>query len=376
MSKDKTQKKEFLVTFYVKNGDGSNELFNIAPIKSSIVSGEEEKVHEFCAAKMKENNFVRCCSIMEKEVTERNVFDGCGIIANPYYKEDNGAKLVVEKENKQIDDDAYADKKFEVKLDHEEKVIRLGSYFYDLKGVLICEATEADKEKYACGRFMTFPIVEDSWEVREDDCIADGIQYLEIGKKGDVIPLAAVRDAADYNAREHDCGYEELLMDLEQHGITVSNRKHKDSSEQLSDTIVLSIEKVFGDRYRIDSDYESYYVPRRFFYVGDDDELYEDNRDENGKPGFYQRKLITRIVDDVWGLSWFFNKPNLRVLVTAITESGFGFAPNKLSTIPSDWYYTIQTLEKEINKELDEKHKKYPNDYFKRKRPDVFVEKK
>ena len=62
--------------------------------------------------------------------------------------------------------------------------------------------------------------------------------------------------------------------------------------------------------------------------------------------------------------------------VTAITESGFGFAPNKLSTIPSDWYYTIQTLEKEINKELDEMHKKYPDDYFKRKRPDVFDEKK
>ena len=37
-------------------------------------------------------------------------------------------------------------KKIRVELDHEQKVIRLGCWFYDLKGVLIAEATDEDKE--------------------------------------------------------------------------------------------------------------------------------------------------------------------------------------------------------------------------------------
>ena len=48
-------------------------------------------------------------------------------------------------------------KKIRVELDHEQKVIRLGCWFYDLKGVLIAEATDEDKEKYHCGKFMTYP---------------------------------------------------------------------------------------------------------------------------------------------------------------------------------------------------------------------------
>jgi len=376
MSKDKKKKREFLVTFYVKNADSSNQLFNIAPVKSSIMFGDEELIQEFCAAKMKANTFVRCCSIMEKDVTERNVFDGCGIIDNPYYKEDKDTRLVVDREDKQIDEEAYEDKKIKVKLDNEQKVIRLGPYFYDLKGVLISEATEEEKNKYMCGPYMTYPIVEDNWEVRDDDCIIDGIQYLEVGKKGDVVTLESISEAAEYNAQEQVSGYEDILMDLESHGITVSNRKKLDSSEELSDTIVLRIEKVLGDRYRIDSDDDSYYLPKRFFYIGDDDELYVDERDEYGRPGRNQHMLIKRIVDDIWGLSYFFNKPNLRVLVTAIEESGLGYAPDNLKTIPSDWYYTIQTLEKEINKALDEKHKENPDYYFREKRPDVFVDKK
>ena len=38
-------------------------------------------------------------------------------------------------------------KKIRVELDHEQKVIHLGCWFYDLKGVLIAEATEEDKKK-------------------------------------------------------------------------------------------------------------------------------------------------------------------------------------------------------------------------------------
>ena len=118
---------------------------------------------------------------------------------------------------------------FEIKLDHEQKVIRLGSYFYDLKGVLIREATDEDRQKYYCNKYVTFPIVDNDWLV----------------------------------------------------------------------------------------------------YDGD-----------------------------------------------AITDNGFGSQRYQLEPIPKDWFYTVQTLEGEINRELEELHKKHPNEYNKGKRPDVFEEKK
>ena len=135
------------------------------------------------------------------------------------------------------------------------------------------------------------------------------------------------------------------------------------------DTIVIGMDKQGDKSFRMDSDWGGYYIPRRFFHVGKDDELYE--IDEEGKPSPYQQKLVTRIVDDVWGLSWFFNKPNLRVLITAITENGFGFVRDKLGPIPKDWFYTVQTLEAEINRELDKMHQEYPDDYNRSKRPDI-----
>ena len=81
------------------------------------------------------------------------------------------------------------------------------------------------------------------------------------------------------------------------------------------------------------------------------------------------------IVDDVTGLSWFFNKPNLRVLLVSVSEYNFGLGPNEYAPIPKDWFYTVQTLESEINRELEDIHNKYPNDYFKGKRPDIVEEK-
>jgi hypothetical protein len=80
-------------------------------------------------------------------------------------------------------------KKIKVELDHEQKVIHLGCWFYDLKGVLIAEATEEDKKKYYCDKYMTYPIVDDDWFVRDDDFISEGIASLTIGRKGDTIPL-------------------------------------------------------------------------------------------------------------------------------------------------------------------------------------------
>ena len=165
------------------------------------------------------------------------------------------------------------------------------------------------------------------------------------------------------------------LQDLERHGITVSNRKSRDSAEELPDNIVIGIDKLGEKRFRMDADWGSYYIPRRFFFVGEDDELYESDGDD-GKPSAFNQKLLTRIVDDVWSLSWFFNKPNLRVLVTAVTDNGFGFQRSQLGPIPKDWFYTVQTLEGEINRKLDEMHQQYPDNYNRAKRPDIVEEKK
>jgi quercetin dioxygenase-like cupin family protein len=262
-----------------------------------------------------------------------------------------------------------SDKNVRVELDKEEKVIRLGSYFYNLKGVLIKKATDEEKKKCYCYDYMTYPIVDDDWMVRNDDCIADGIERLIIGKKGNVVPLRALKDALDDNANEYNCSYSDVLVNLERHGITISNRVAYNSKEELSDTIVLEIGKVAIGGYRIDSHYQSYYIPRRFCVVGKDDELYHlinnwgSNEDKMGS------NIIDIIAEDVYAISWFFNKPNLKVLCVAITESGFGFMPNKDADIPKDWFYTLQTLDNDINRKVEELHKEYPG-FYEDKLPD------
>ena len=145
-------------------------------------------------------------------------------------------------------------KKIQVELDHENKVIRLGCWFYDFKGVLIAEATDEDKEKYYCGKYMTYPIVDDDWEVREDECIKDGIADLVIGKKGDTIPLIKLRDVLNLNAEERSGDYSDILNDVERHGITVSNRLKDNPQQELPEIITLEIYKIRKkeDIYRID----------------------------------------------------------------------------------------------------------------------------
>ena len=135
-------------------------------------------------------------------------------------------------------------KKIRVELDHENKVIRLGCWFYDLKGVLIAEATDEDKEKYYCGKYMTYPIVDDNWEVREDECIKDGIADLIVGRKGDTIPLLRLQSVLDLNAEERSGDYSDILVDAERHGISVSNRKLDDPQQELSETITLKIYRI------------------------------------------------------------------------------------------------------------------------------------
>lgn len=375
----------YLVTYYTKNtNEKTKEDFKEVPYKSFDVEFQEDKLFEYIFAYFEKNAFVCYCSVMKKDWSGGKEYDMYCTVVNPNYRE-----RPIKHEYKHLDADdvivkdalnkahmgSYEPlhKGFEVNLESEQKVIRLGAYFYDLKGVLICEATEADKEKYYREKFITFPIVDDDWRVYDGKEICDGIEHLIVGKKGDTIPLAALREAADFNAREHWCAYDEQLVDLERHDITISNRKAKNSAEEFSDNVVIGIDKLSDKRFRMDSDWGGYYIPRRFFHVGDDDELYE--TDEEGKPTSYQQKLVTRIVDDVWSLSWFFNKPNLRVLVTAITDNGFGFQRNQLGPIPKDWYYTVQTLESEINRALDDLHQKHPDDYNRCKRPDIVEDK-
>lgn len=379
--------KKYLLIYNIKNKDEhSKEAFKTIPYKSIEVATSEDRLIKLIDADMKKNPFILNCMVMHKNWNSESEWHLKFMVKNMFYNEElvpHENKPVVAEERK-IDDYvnqanmatyAPSHEGFEIKLEHEQKVIRLGSYFYDLKGVLVCEATDEDRKKYYCDKYVTFPIVDNDWRVYDGDSIADGIEHLIVGKKGDTIPLAAFREAADYNAREHDCSYEDQLLDLERHGITVSNRKFRDSAEEFTDNIVIGIDKLGEKRFRMDSDWGGYYIPRRFFYVGDDDELYESDGDDD-KPSMYNQKLITRIVDDVWGLSWFFNRPKLRVLVTAITDNGFGFQRNLLGPIPKDWFYTVQTLENEINRKLDEMHKEYPDDYNRGKRPDVFEEKK
>ena len=374
---------EYLVTYYVKNTNSAKDIFNVIPYASSVVNGSENEVLELVASKLKKNPFFRCCSVMDHCSGNKKVFETKFILDNPHFKEDalqKEFKVLESVDHKEIDDSGKnvnesartedVRKSFEVKLDHEKKVICIGAYFYDLKGVLICEATEEDKKKYYCNRFITFPIVDEDWKVLEDEDISDGLERLIVGKTGDTIPLGALKDAADYNAREHVCGYDELLVGLERKGITISNRKAIDSPEELSDTVVIELSKIPGKHhFRLDSHQDSYYIPRRFFHVGTDDELYQDAREGKKQTQYLYDKIVQQIADDVFSLSWFFHKPNLKVLVIAYAEESDASHRYKIGPVPTDWFYTVQTLEGDINRKLDDMYKEEPDKFYKEKRP-------
>lgn len=374
---------EYLVTYYVKNTNSAKDIFNVIPYASSVVTGSENEVLELVASKLKKNPFFRCCSVMDHCSGNKKVFETKYVLDNPHFKEDalqTKFKVLESVDHKEIDDSGKnvnesartedVRKSFEVKLDHEKKVIRIGAYFYDLKGVLICEATEEDKKKYYCNRFITFPIVDEDWRVLEDEDISDGLERLIIGKTGDTVPLAALKDAADYNAREHVCGYDELLVGLERRGITISNRRAIDSPDELSATVVIELSKIPGKHhFRLDSHQDSYYIPRRFFHVGTDDELYQDAREGKQQTQYTYDKIVQQIADDVYSLSWFFHKPNLKVLVIAYAEESDASYRYEIGPVPTDWFYTVQTLEGDINRKLDDMYKEEPDKFYKEKRP-------
>ena len=230
MKKEKT----ILLTYYIKNTDEQTKnAFDTVPYKSTELTISDDRLVKLIEADMKKCPFIRSCTVMEKNWSSVPEFHLIFTVTNPFYSEAPIPQEYkpVEAENRKIDD--FVNKAnmttyepshqgFEIKLESEQKVIRLGSYFYDLKGVLICEATDEDCKKYYCEKYVTFPIVDEDWRVYDGDSIADGIEHLIVGKKGDTIPLAALKEAADYNAHEHDCTYEDQLLDLERHEITKS----------------------------------------------------------------------------------------------------------------------------------------------------------
>ena len=259
-------------------------------------------------------------------------------------------------------------KKIKVELDHEQKVIYLGCWFYDLKGVLIAEATEEDKKKYYCGKFMTYPIVDDDWQVRDDECISVGIGSLVVGKKGETIPLIKLQEVLDLNAEERSGDYSDILNDAERHGLTISNRMEDNPQEEFPETITLEIDKIRKtDVYRIDSDWKGYYIPRRFCHVGKDGILYQ-GIDEKENEGSQYQKIVYQIADDVNCLSWFFNKHNLKVRCQN-ARSNDDAQPGNEHSIPDDWHISLKTLEEDINSEIERMQGEYPGDYNRQKRP-------
>lgn len=376
----------YLVTYYIKNNDvATKDIFEYIPSKSEELTMTHDQLMKLINSKFQQFPYLRCVTVMEKLWKSHKDYDLKFTAKNLYYSETPATKDYNLEDFENRDMKKYANeaffskyevnhKGFEINLEKEEKVICLGAYFYILKGVLICEASEDEKEKYDCDKYMVYPIVDDDWLVYEGDEICDNIESLIIGKKGDTLLLKDLQVAINYSVRENICEYECLLLDVERCGITVSNRKSLDSNEELSDTIVLEISNIGNNHFSIKSNRDSYYIAERYFIVGKDDELYESNDDYNLNQ--YHKTIVSRIVDDVYGLSYFFNKPNLRVLVTARVLKDERNHEYEYVTIPKDWFYTVQTLESEINRELDELHKQYPNSYNKKKRPDVFEEKK
>jgi hypothetical protein len=257
----------------------------------------------------------------------------------------------------------------------EKKVIRIGSYFFKLKGYLVKEADEDEKKKYYCGKYMTYPIVDDDFKVMDDDDITDGIEMLVIGCEGDTVPLAAIHAAAEDNAVERNCDFADIMVNLERHGITLSNRVAYDSEEEFPDEVVVCLDpRVMGiDCFRLDPQRGSYYLPQRFCYIKDG-ELYMDYRDDkkNENPNEID-KIYYQLAEELWNLAWFFNKKNLHIRVKTYTPNGYsyGFGPNELADITDEWPDCIKRLESQVNEKFRKMCEEYPNDYFKGKRKDV-----
>ena len=173
--------KKYLLTYYITNRDEQSKgAFPTIPYKSIEVATSENRIIKLIDADMKKNPFILNCTVMDKEWAGDTEWHLKFMVKNLFYSEEpipHDDKPIAAEERR-IDD--YVNRAnmttydpshqgFEIKLDHEQKVIRLGSYFYDLKGVLICEATDDDRQKYYCNKYVTFPIIDNNWRVYDGD---------------------------------------------------------------------------------------------------------------------------------------------------------------------------------------------------------------
>lgn len=248
---------------------------------------------------------------------------------------------------------------FQIIEEKEKKVIRLGSVYQKLKGYLIKEASEGERNAFN-RPFVTYPVVSDGWRVAE---IGEPIESLVIGKEGDIVPLWAASNAIQQNATDKTLSLSDILVNLESLGITVSNRIAEDSPNEYPDEITV----VIDGNVLLSPAGDNYFVPVRqgAVFAG---ELYQVNDDfyknPNGWSPNVSDRLVKLVADDIFALSWFFNK-KLKVRVRARVETRIG-------DIPEDWVDCIQRFEKDVNAEVREIRDKYPDAYFTGKRKDVF----
>jgi hypothetical protein len=57
------------------------------------------------------------------------------------------------------------------------------------------------------------------------------------------------------------------------------------------------------------------------------------------------------------------------VLVIAYAEESDASHRYEIGPVPTDWFYTVQTLEGDINRKLDDMYKEEPDKFYKEKRP-------
>ena len=164
----------FLLTYYIKNTDDrTKNLFEFVPSKSEELSMTDDQLMKLISSKFQQYPYLRCVTVMEKLWEESTEYKLKFTANNMFYNETPAPRDYDPRniENRDIRDYSNAaffskyevlHKGFEVNLEKEEKVIRLGAYSYKLKGVLVCEASEEEKKKYYCGKYMVYPIVPSS----------------------------------------------------------------------------------------------------------------------------------------------------------------------------------------------------------------------
>ena len=240
---------------------------------------------------------------------------------------------------------------FQFVPDNGKKVIACGAMIYTVNGFVIYPTTEEEQEEKCYDTFRTLPVVDEGYEVIDDEDLNDGIKYHIIGHEGDTVPLGSLRRAINYNARERVCDLADILEDAERHQITVTNL-HPRNGVLLPDTVTVIIDGGIAreGHYRIDSDYpDSYLLPQRFCYAVTAGELYMDYHDEvrNSRQEEFDR-IECQLADDIDSYIWFFNNPNLRLRVRSYRSIS-----DIKDGIPDSWPECLRHLEERVNKRLE-----------------------